>query len=142
MISIPLLTTNTGIPPNPTYTYDSCDKLFVYICTYCMQGGNQPIHVAAMNGCVDIVEYLVKEHNVSLHVATTSVRKCINTHVATHLHAYMYQDGLLPIHFASINGHLDMFRVLTKLGSDPRSATHDPVSNYTNPFCYKLQLRT
>lgn len=53
--------------------------------TFHCQGGNQPVHVAAMNGCIDIVEYLVKEHNVSLHTAT-SVRErnlcmIINTYV-------------------------------------------------------------
>ena len=41
--------------------------IFLCICT--MQGGNQPIHLAVMNGCVDIVEYLVKEHSVSVNTA-------------------------------------------------------------------------
>ena len=44
------------------------------MCTYvCMQGGNQPIHLATMNGCVDVVEYLVKEHGVSLNTAAIPV---------------------------------------------------------------------
>ena len=38
-----------------------------------MQGGNQPIHLATMNGCIDIVEYLVTEHGVSLNTAAIPV---------------------------------------------------------------------
>ena len=39
----------------------------------------------------------------------------------------LFQDGRLPIHFASIHGHTDMVRTLVKLGSDPKSPSHDKV---------------
>ena len=37
------------------------------------QDGNQPIHIAAANGCVDIIEYLVKELDPTLIDATVLV---------------------------------------------------------------------
>ena len=46
--------------------------------------------------------------------------------------------GLLPIHIASSYGQVDMIRALTKLGSDPRSPTHDQVRTYTTALPTKL----
>ena len=36
---------------------------------------------------------------------------------------------MLPIHFATIYGKVNMIRALVKLGSDPRSPSHDKVFN-------------
>ena len=41
------------------------------VCVF--QDGNQPIHIAAANGCVDIIEYLVKELDPTLIDATVLV---------------------------------------------------------------------
>lgn len=38
-----------------------------------VQGGNQPIHIAANNGRVEIIEYLLKEHDPTLIDAITLV---------------------------------------------------------------------
>ena len=37
-----------------------------------------------------------------------------------------------PIHFASIQGSVNMFKLFTKLGSDPRSPTQDNVKKVFN----------
>ena len=47
------------------------------------QDGNQPIHIAAANGCVDIIEYLVKELDSSLINATVLV--CINYFICCYM---------------------------------------------------------
>ena len=42
-----------------------------------------------------------------------------------------------PIHFASIQGNVSVFKVLIKLGSDPRSPRQNDVSNlYLDLFVY------
>ena len=38
-----------------------------------IQDGNQPVHIAARNGRVEIIEYLVKEHDSTLIDAAVQV---------------------------------------------------------------------
>lgn len=38
-----------------------------------IQDGNQPVHIAARNGRVEIIEYLVKEHDPALIDAAVQV---------------------------------------------------------------------
>ena len=59
-----------------------------------------------------------------LHVLDWYAFYCVAT-FAVCLRTFLVQDGMKPIHFASIQGSISMFKVLTKLGSDPKSPTRN-----------------
>ena len=82
--------------------------------------------MAATNGRVEIIEYLIKEHDPTLIDATMLV----HTHMllcACLLYRIYFKGGMKPIHFSSIRGNINTLKVLIKLGSDPRSPAQDDV---------------
>ena len=91
------------------------------------QVGYQPIHLATMNGHIQMVEYLVSKSHDLMDAAVT-VRPNVNCNMQ-HYNMMVKQNGALPIHFASLQGNVAMFKALTKLGSDPRTSSKDPVSD-------------
>ena len=67
---------------------------------------NTPLHYASGNGHLNVVEYLITEHNCDPLIT--------NTH------------GLTPLHFASAFGHMNVVKYLTvKYGCDPQVTCSD-----------------
>ena len=56
-----------------THIYYKNLNLYAMYVHVLFQDGNQPIHIAAANGCEDIIEYLVKELDPNLIDATVLV---------------------------------------------------------------------
>jgi len=108
--------------------YASCTFTIYFLTHVTIQIGYQPVHLAAMNGHVKLVEYLVSE-NRGLIDAVVAVRAFVKSITFVIYHAcMMLQNGALLIHFASLQGDINMFKTLTKLGSDPRIPSKDSVS--------------
>ena len=101
-----------------------------------LQCGNQAVHIAARNGHVEIIEYLIKERDPTLIDATVQVSILLYLIFVVQVNTIV-QDGMKPIHFASIQGNVSVFKVLIKLGSDPRSPRQNDVRNlYLDLFVY------
>lgn len=75
---------------------------------------------------MEIIEYLVKEHDPTLIDAQVLV--CIFAcYICNCFQIVDLQEGMKPIHYASIQGSVNTFKALTKLGADPQSRTQDDV---------------